>query len=344
MTGGRYDLLLTATGSPAPTPSSVAARSRRRKTGAESVVGGARASRTTRARKPPSTPQKDSRGPRRRKLAPTVLIETPEDCRKMVRKLGRCERIAVDCEGVALSRKGKLCLVQIASQDAVYFFDLVGRDGGDAGRMLFEEGGLKGLLEDPRVWKVTHDCRSDSDALYHQFGVKLGPVIDTQVVFSVLRKARGMPEGLPVSMRTLLKKFAGASEEDLLVKHAVKDEMRGDDDFWLKRPLSEQAMQYARVDVEHLLYVTELLGRYINSADKDGWARVLEGSKAYVSVFRDDEDGPRKAQLQYEQLARVARRQRVKYEKEKRVEIHQRTDPMRKFSFDVTSVLQALAI
>lgn len=262
-----------------------------------------------------------------------------------MRRLSKCDRIAVDCEGVNLSRQGRLCLLQIASPDAVFFFDIIGADlqGNSLGKILFENGGLRDLLENPTVWKVMHDCRHDSDALFHQFNVNLGPVIDTQVVFSVLRKVRGMPVGLPVSMKTLLKKFTGATEEELAMKNTVKDFMKGDGDFWLRRPLSEQALQYARLDVEHLLYVAELLAKYIRGADKNGWAKVLVGSRHYVTVFRDDEHGPRKAQQQYEQMARVARRQRIAFEKDKRVESHRQVDPLRKFTFDQACVLQALA-
>lgn len=271
-------------------------------------------------------------------------MDTLEGAVKAVATLSKFQRVAVDCEGVQLSRTGRLCLVQIAGPDVVYFFDVVGRGDVGWGRLLFEKGGLKGLLESEDVWKVMHDCRHDSDALFHQFGVRLAPVIDTQVVFSVLRKARGMPEGLPVSMKTLLKKFAGATEEQLEVKNAVKESMRGDGDFWLKRPLPKQALVYARLDVEHLLFLTDLLGKYIHSADQTAWARVLEGSSEYVAVFRDDEHGPRKAAEQYEQMARVARRQRRAFEKNKRVELHHRSDPMKRFAFDHVRILQSLAM
>ena len=40
---------------------------------------------------------------------------------------------------------------------------------------------LKGLLEDPAIVKVMHDCRQDSAALYYQMGIKLRNIYDTQV-------------------------------------------------------------------------------------------------------------------------------------------------------------------
>lgn len=277
--------------------------------------------------------------------APTSgFVTSPEECIRAVEVLSTKKRIAVDCEGVLLSRTGRLCLLQLAIPDAVYVIDLVGNDPSDTqyAQSLFDKGGLKGLLEDSEVVKVMHDCRHDSDALYHQFGVKLGPVIDTQVAFSVLRRVRGMEEGLPVSLKTLLKKFQFASEGDLELKKSVKESMKGDDGFWLKRPLSEQALCYARFDVEHLLQIAQVLARLIESVDRNCWQNVLNGSQRYLLVFRNDEHGPKRAQQQFEQRAREARRRRTAFEQSKKMDLHRQNDPLRSFTFDHGLVLQSL--
>lgn len=277
----------------------------------------------------------------------THYVTTVKACRDAVDALLQCSRIAVDCEGVALSRTGRLCLLQLASPTDVFLVDLVNvNDPIDLShaRAMFAEGGLRELLETENVTKVLHDCRHDSDALFHQFDVTLGPVVDTQVVFSVLRRARGLPEGLPVSLRTLLKKFAGASEDDLAMKSDVKELMKGDGDFWLTRPLCAQALQYAVLDVQHLLAVTTLLARHIDAADSSMWSTVINESKHYVEVFRNDDQGPRKAQEEYEMRARVARRQRAMFDHSRRVEMHQQNDPMRRFAFDQALVIQSLSI
>ncbi|PXF46559.1 piRNA biogenesis protein EXD1 [Gracilariopsis chorda] len=277
----------------------------------------------------------------RRHPPPLTYVTTLEECARAVSSLSEFNRIAVDCEGVALSRTGRLCLLQLASPNHLYLIDLV-RDEPDHARAMFEQGGLKHLLQNPKVYKVIHDCRHDSDALYHQFGVKLAAVIDTQVVFAVLRKARGMPEGLPVSLKTLLKKFTSATEDELGMKNAIKTSMQGDDDFWLRRPLSQEALQYARLDVEHLLSITSTLSRYIRTADPNAWKIVLKRSQFHVTVFRDDEHGPRKAQQQYEHMARIARRQRLAFTAEKRIEKLRATDPLRSFTFDRSLVVQLM--
>jgi exonuclease 3'-5' domain-containing protein 1 len=38
---------------------------------------------------------------------------------------------------------------------------------------------LRGPLEDGRIKKIIHDCRMDSDALYHRLGITLTNVHDT---------------------------------------------------------------------------------------------------------------------------------------------------------------------
>lgn len=277
----------------------------------------------------------------RRHPPPLTYVTSVDQCARAVSSLSEFNRIAVDCEGVALSRTGRLCLLQLASPNQLFLIDLVG-DEPDHARSMFEQGGLKRLLQNPKLYKVMHDCRHDSDALYHQFGVKLVSVIDTQVVFAALRKARGMPEGLPVSLKTLLKKFTSATEDDLCMKNTIKTSMKGDNDFWLRRPLSQEAIQYARLDVEHLLSITSTLSRYIRSADPTAWNSALKQSQFYVTVFRDDEHGPRKAQQQYERMARIARRQRLAFTAEKRMEKLRATDPLRSFTFDRSLVLQLM--
>ena len=138
------------------------------------------------------------------------------ECREMVAELSKLEVIAVDCEGVNLSREGELCLVQIGTESKVYLVDVL-----EHGRALFEEGGLRALLESAKVRKVLHDCRygrrppppgptgasvnsqrlamccvlrecrGDSDAMYHQYGVALQNVFDTQIAYAVIKRQMG---------------------------------------------------------------------------------------------------------------------------------------------------------
>ena len=84
--------------------------------------------------------------------------------------------LAVDCEGDNLSRKGKLSIVSVATENHAFLFDVK-----TLGARVFDEG-LRDLLEDPSREKLMFDCRADSDCLWHQYQVKLVNVLDLQLM------------------------------------------------------------------------------------------------------------------------------------------------------------------
>ena len=109
-----------------------------------------------------------------------VLLDDHRSCaRAMSELIERKEPVAVDFEGIALSRTGKLCLAQVAPKGGpVYLVDVTAL-GSDA----FGAGRLGELLESTAVLKLIFDCRGDSDALYHQYGVRMRHLYDVQVVY-----------------------------------------------------------------------------------------------------------------------------------------------------------------
>lgn len=267
--------------------------------------------------------------------APTVIIEDSGVVMTAVTELMKSSRIAVDCEGVALSRTGRLTLMQVASERAVYIFDIA-----VGGRALFDAG-LRLLLESPKCIKVMHDCRHDCDALKHQFDVHLAPVADTQISFAVLRDVRQLPMGLPVSLKTLLRKFCGVSEDDIAVKDSIKAEMRGNANFWLERPISAAGLAYARFDVIYLIHLAKVLAIHITDADASGWDRVLKDSAAYSALFRDDSDGPRKENARWAVMVTESRGRQAAMDRRKARQSLQASDPMMTFSFKKELIILA---
>lgn len=260
--------------------------------------------------------------------AATVFIEDSGAVDAAVKELMKSSRVAVDCEGVALSRTGRLTLMQVASETAVYIFDVA-----VGGRSLFDAG-LRLLLESPKCIKIMHDCRHDCDALKHQFDVHLAPVADTQISFAVLRDVRHLPTGLPVSLKTLLRKFCGVSEDDIAVKDSIKEEMRSNVNFWLERPIRTAGLAYARFDVVYLLHLAKVLAIHITDADSGGWNRVLEDSAAYSALFRDDSEGPRKENARWAVMVTEARGSQAIRDRRKALLELQASDPMMTFSFE----------
>src|SRR3989338_4818435 len=96
---------------------------------------------------------------------------------------------------------GRLSLVQVAnSKGDCFLFDVT-----VGGAAVLEP--IKEMLQDSKIVKVMHDCRSDSDLLFHAYGITLQNVFDTQVAYAVLLVSDGQVPPLPVSLRTLHSKF-----------------------------------------------------------------------------------------------------------------------------------------
>jgi hypothetical protein len=84
------------------------------------------------------------------------------------------ERVAFDCEGVNLSRLGSVELISVCfSSMEVFLVDVGGTKA------------VKELFEDAKVTKIIHDCRMDSDALFH-FMIS-SSIMSTTPVVSMLR-------------------------------------------------------------------------------------------------------------------------------------------------------------
>ncbi|KAG0486853.1 hypothetical protein HPP92_008948 [Vanilla planifolia] len=127
--------------------------------------------------------------------------------------------IGFDCEGIDLCEKGALCVMQLAFQDAIYLVDAI--EGGEA---LVQA--CKNALESNYITKVIHDCKRDSEALYHQYDIKLHNVIDTQVCHMLKKK-----------------KY----------------------DAFLERPMSEKMIRTAADDVRFLLYIYQKMLEKLDS-------------------------------------------------------------------------------
>jgi len=187
----------------------------------------------------------------------------------------------VDCEWAGprdAIRNQQLCLVQIADpKNRVYLFDVF-----VVGKNLFDKGGLKGLLENPNIVKIFHDCRWDSDILCHQMGVQLSNVFDTQVGYACYRRQQESLTPLPVGLKNLLKRFAlGGTHTS---KEEARQGMENEQDYWKTRPMTDIMMQYAREDV----LLLPLVYRQITSILSQSSNKVASmNSAVYASQRRD---------------------------------------------------------
>ena len=109
-----------------------------------------------------------------------VLVETTEACSALsARIVSTPTSIALDIEGVDLCREGEVCIIQVhvANEQITYLIDIT-----TMGSAAFTEGGLGDVITGETT-KVMFDCRSDADALFHKYGLRLANVIDVQVLY-----------------------------------------------------------------------------------------------------------------------------------------------------------------
>jgi exonuclease 3'-5' domain-containing protein 1 len=178
------------------------------------------------------------------------LVRTVGEAEKLVAHImsGTKKCIAVDCEGVRLGRFGKLSLMQIATGEELVLVDAIDKSAVNA---------LGPILTSSSIKKVMHDCREDSSALFHQHGIKLGNVFDTQVANLIIQ--RESKEFLHQKAYTdLLHQYLGVESNE---NAEIKARMIEDPLLWHKRPLSMELVKYALHGVEHLLHLSASLSK-----------------------------------------------------------------------------------
>ena len=206
--------------------------------------------------------------------------------------------VFLDCEGRDLGREGgKLGLVQLGVEREVYLVDVIACPA--------SLDTLKGILENPRLDKIVWDGRSDWCELWFGHGIAIGPLIDLQLV-RVYEMSGGIPrntggyimldgmgkvfERAPSSVRqdsgivmtNFFKGFSTFILSDVVVQTKVKAKHgRDDTDFWVRRPIDSDCLDYASYDV---LQLRSLYNHYRSEISKR--PHISTESKRYAEMFR----------------------------------------------------------
>ena len=202
--------------------------------------------------------------------------------------------IAVDCEGVSLSRKGALTIITVATEDLVYIFDVL-----KLGRVIFSSG-LGEILADKFREKLMFDCRQDSDALWHQFHIKLAGVLDLQLLEVIYRRenASAKTRFSTRNRRSQRTRRTGGVENingfrrciELYVKDEklvkIKDKgkelIKEDEKVWKKRPLTDALIKYCVVDTMGMFKLFDKM-KAVNGGER---ARLRVASEKYADMYR----------------------------------------------------------
>ena len=116
---------------------------------------------------------------------------------------------------------------------------------------------LKAVIEAASLLKVLHACSEDMEVFQHAIGVVPAPVYDTQIASAAL----GV--GFSVGYQALVEHYLDIS--------LSKDQTRSD---WLARPLTTSQLDYAALDVIHLLEVYQVQLEALEGGAKLDWVEA----------------------------------------------------------------------
>jgi ribonuclease D len=191
-------------------------------------------------------------------------------------------RFGLDTEFVSERRyRPLLCLVQIVVGERIEILDpLADLDA----RPLAE------LLADPEIEVVLHAGRQDVAILKRSWNTEMTNIFDTQV-------AAGFAG------------YGAQSGYDSLVRSLLGVSAKGAEGFsrWDRRPLTQDQIEYARADVEHLLPMADALQERLRETGRLEWAR--EECRALERA--SDERTPEEQFARLPRVRRLGKRQRA---------------------------------
>lgn len=218
------------------------------------------------------------------------LINNLSDCDKVCRKLRTEKILAFDIEGVNLSRTGEICIIQISCSDGrVYIFDICALK-----QEAFTIDRLRGILESEAIMKMIYDCRSDCDALNHQYNIIPSNIFDLQVLYVLqqcpkVKYLPGMKRVLEDTLSTKESKISSKIKSTGLALFAP--EHGGSYEVWRNRPLPPSLLAYAAQDVQKLFTIYNV---YTKDMKPELFLKISKISmKRMKRTIRRQEEWPR---------------------------------------------------
>ena len=188
---------------------------------------------------------------------PCFYITEQAELVSMVEQLADQPLLAVDTEFLRTNTFYPIVgLIQIASSEVCYLIDPLSCESLEP---------LRKLLLNNSKRLVMHACSEDIEVLQRIFGALPDTVFDTQIAASMVSRDHQL------GLQRLISTYCGID--------IPKDETRSD---WTKRPLTENQMVYAALDVVLLLKVYDALADKLSETGRMSWCeeecqRVIEG-------------------------------------------------------------------
>ncbi|KAM6392454.1 piRNA biogenesis protein EXD1 isoform 1-T1 [Pluvialis apricaria] len=217
--------------------------------------------------------------------------------------------VSIAGEGVNLCRHGKLSWLEIATKSHIFLFDIF-----LLGPQAFKNG-LQMVLEDKNVLKVMHDCRWISDCLFHQYGVLLFNVFDTQVADALqFSMATGgfLPHRVCTLQECLMQHLKIPSKWDAIMKS--RQQMASENpDMWFLRPFPASLLKALALKAVYLL---QLHSSLMDNLMSDLRAVVHDYLNAYRTGSGDHRGSAKSTCMELpEELRQLADIQKLRREK-----------------------------
>jgi ribonuclease D len=179
--------------------------------------------------------------------APFELLTTSEQVSDVVKLLREQQRIAVDTESNGRHKYPEsVCLVQFATDQKVYLIDaLAVKDMTSVGE----------VLADDSVTKVMQAAENDVRVLDREWGFSVKNIFDT---YTAARFAGFKQLGLSALAETLL---GVRMQKDARIQKSD----------WTRRPLKQDSLKYAAMDVWHLLDIQRRLESRLQALQRLDW-------------------------------------------------------------------------
>lgn len=178
---------------------------------------------------------------------PYTFVDDYAQFLHVCRELERADRIAIDTEADSMHHyPERVCLVQVATPQSTYLLDsLALRDLTPLGPALSGRGSLK----------LLHGADYDIRGLNRDWGLTFANLFDTHVAGRFLGLER-------VGLAALLLELLGVDiPKDRRIQRAD----------WSKRPLDNEALQYAAADVCHLFKLHDILAERLQAMGRPAW-------------------------------------------------------------------------
>jgi len=177
---------------------------------------------------------------------PNFLINTDIKLQNIIKELKSSSSIGLDTEFIRESTYYPvLALLQLSDHNHTYCIDILA---------LHDKEPIIDLLRDKNIIKIIHSSKQDLEVLNHYFNCYPENIFDTQLADNFLN-----PE-ISISYSNLVKRHFS-----VLLKEGS---WRTD---WLKRPISDDKLEYAGNDVKYLIDLYKILKNELINLKRYDW-------------------------------------------------------------------------